>query len=110
VCSASSWLSHPASSHIWSLRTECANVYRRKAQAVDINALAVKPIITGLAIKHKSKLYVQPQTYSAAYHWIMKPSLSVLLQTHLVAPFPELVGVAASGSVTVVGDMLVDEP
>jgi hypothetical protein len=44
-----------------------------------------------------------------AYHWIMKPSLSVLLQTHLVVPVPELVGVAPSGSVMVVGDRLADE-
>jgi len=40
----------------------------------------------------------------------MKPSLSALLQTHLVAPLLMLDGVAPSGSVTVVGDRLVEEP
>lgn len=55
MCSASRGFSHSASSHIWSLRTECANVHGWKAQAIDVNALAVKPIITRLAIKHSSK-------------------------------------------------------
>lgn len=44
-----------------------------------------------------------------SYHWIIKPSPSALLQTHLVLPLLELEGVAPSGSVTVVGDV-VEEP
>ncbi len=39
----------------------------------------------------------------------MWPSLSGLLQTHLVVPLRELEGVAPSGSVTIVGEMLVEE-
>ena len=70
----------------------------------------MEPIITRLAIKQDGKLYERLQSkVEQAYHWIMKPSLSVLLHTHLVVLVPELDGVAASGSVTVVGDMLVDE-
>lgn len=43
-----------------------------------------------------------------SYHWIIKPSLSLLLQTHLVVPLLVL-GVTPSGSEIVVGDIFAEE-
>ncbi len=52
----------------------------------------------------------QAKGLQETHHWIMKPSDSGLLQTHLVVPLRELEGVAPSGSVIVVGERLVEEP
>ena len=76
-----------------------------KKPLTDIYALAMKPIVTRFTIE------CQPLRIDVAmvrnYHCIMKsPSLSALLQTHLVVPLLVLDGVAPSGSVTVVGEIL----
>lgn len=54
--SASGRLPDSTPSHIGSLRTEGADVNWRKASAINVHALAVKPIITGLAMKQHCKL------------------------------------------------------
>lgn len=78
--------------------------YRNKP--TNVHTLAMKPTITrfttGISLIHRCRGWF--------YHCIMNsPSLSALLQTHLVIPLLVLDGVAPSGSVTVVGERWFEE-
>lgn len=100
-------LAKTTATHVWSIGTEGTDVYGRKASTINADALAVKPVVARFTGTVSNILHFQ--VANRTYHWIMKPSLSGLLQTHLVVPLRELDGVAPSGSVIVVGDMLVEE-
>jgi hypothetical protein len=55
MSSTPSRLSDSTPSHIWGLRTERTNVDRRKTSAVDVDTLAMEPIIARLTVEFKSQ-------------------------------------------------------
>jgi hypothetical protein len=103
------WLTNPTTTQVRSLGTESTNINRRKASLINTDAIGMEPIIARFT-KKVSQLSKTRFPELFTYQRIIKPSLSGLPQTHRVVTLFVLDGVAPpSGSVIVVGDILVEE-